>query len=88
MPKKRKRRRPAATTQQAEDQPTLGWQWRTFPVFFAFVCGAFLMSWLAWTPAGWLVSLAAMAGVAFGLAHITTRWLALRRARREAQRRD
>lgn len=88
MPRKRRKRRPGATAQQPEGQPTLGWEWRTFPVFFAFVCGAFLMGWVAFTPAWWLVSLASMAGVAFGLAHIFTRWLAVRRARRQDQRRD
>jgi Flp pilus assembly protein TadB len=88
MPKKRRRRRPGATTQQAEGQPALGWEWRTFPVFFAFVAGLFIMGLVMGTIVGVVLFYLALMAVAFGLAHIFARWLALRRARREGQRRD
>lgn len=80
MPKKRKRRRPTATG-EAESQPTLGWQWRTFPVLFAFAAGLFTASFFApFFPVNAVVFYLSLAGVAFGLAHILTRWLAVRRA--------
>ena len=81
MPRKRKRRRPQAVTRQGEEQPSLGWQWRTFPVFFAFATGLFVASFLAPIfPVNAAVFYLSLVGVAFGLAHILTRWLAARRA--------
>ena len=88
MPKKRRRRRPGAAAQQAEGQPTLGWEWRTFPVFFAFATGLFVMGLVMGTIVGVILFYLALMGMAFGLAHIFTRWLAVRRARRQDQGRD
>ena len=80
MPKKK--RRPAAAV--LTFKTTAGWRWRSFPVFFAFVCGAFVMAMLngPTNPVGLVAVVLALFGVAFGLAHMTTRWLVERRARR------
>jgi Flp pilus assembly protein TadB len=82
MPKKKRRRAAAAPTFKT----TAGWRWRSFPVFFAFVCGAFVMGLLngVTNPVGAVFFYLALFGVAFGAAHIVTRWLAERRARRHA----
>ena len=89
MPRKR-RRRPAATTAQPAFRTTAGWQWRSFPVFFAFACGAFLMGVLngVTNPVGLVFFYATLFGVAFGAAHMVTRWLAERRLRRQAPSRE
>jgi len=65
---------------------TAGWRWRSFPVFFAFVCGAFAMGALngVTNPVGAVFFYLALLGVAFGAAHMVTRWLAERRMRRRA----
>jgi Flp pilus assembly protein TadB len=87
MPKKRRRRRPQTATGQAEEQPRQGWEWRTFPVFFAFAAGLFIASFVAPVfPVNVVVFYVSLAGVAFGLAHILTRWLAVRRAGGPGQR--
>jgi Flp pilus assembly protein TadB len=80
MPKKKRRR----TAPTPTFMTTAGWRWRSFPVFFAFVCGAFVMAMLngATNPVGLVAFVLAFFGVAFGLAHMTTRWLVERRARR------
>lgn len=82
MPKKR--RRPTATVPTFKT--TAGWRWRSFPVFFAFVCGAFTMGLLngATNPVGAVFLYLTMFGLAFGAAHIVTRWLPERRMRRRA----
>ena len=80
MPKKKRRR--TATTPAF--MTTAGWRWRSFPVFFAFVCGAFVMGLLVTSPAGPIFFYLALFGVAFGGAHMVTRWLAERRMRRHA----
>jgi membrane associated rhomboid family serine protease len=82
MPKKKRRR--AATT--STFMTTAGWRWRSFPVFFAFVCGAFVMGLLngVTNPVGAVFFYLALFGVAFGVAHMVTRWLAERRMRRRA----
>jgi len=80
MPKKKRRR----TTTTPSFMTTAGWRWRSFPVFFAFVCGAFIMGLLITSPAGPVFFYLALFGVAFGAAHIVTRWLAERRMRRRA----
>jgi hypothetical protein len=82
MPKKK--RRPAATVPTFKT--TAGWRWRSFPVFFAFVCGAFAMGLLngVTNPVGAVFFYLTLFGVAFGAAHIVTRWLAERRKRRRA----
>jgi hypothetical protein len=50
-------------------------------VFFAFATGLFLASFLApFFPVNAAVFYLSLVGVAFGLAHILTRWLAARRA--------
>lgn len=85
----RKRRRRSTTTAVAKPtfRTTAGWQWRSFPVFFAFACGIFLMGLLSVEPGntiGVIVFYIALFGVAFGAAHIVTRWLAEWRMRRQA----
>jgi hypothetical protein len=79
MPRKRRRR----TTTTPLFKTTAGWQWRSFPVFFAFVCGAFLMGLLNGTTniAGAIVFYIVLFGVAFGAAHLVTRLWAERRLR-------
>jgi Flp pilus assembly protein TadB len=82
MPKKK--RRPATPTPSF--MTTAGWRWRTFPVFLAFVCGAFVMGMLngVTNVVGAVFFYLALFGVAFGAAHIVTRWLAERRMHRRA----
>ena len=62
-------------------QPLAQWNWRTFPVLFAFVAGAVLMGFA--TMAGptlfAVVFFAGLFGVAFALAHIVTRVIIARR---------
>jgi hypothetical protein len=80
MPRK-KRRRPATTAPAV--QATAGWRWRSFPVFFAFVFGAFLMGLVNGTTnvVGFVFFYAVLFGVAFGAAHFVTRRWAERRLR-------
>jgi len=82
MPKKKRRR----TAPPSTFMTTAGWRWRSFPVFFAFVCGAFVMGLLngVTNPVGAVFFYLALFGVAFGIAHMVTRWLAERRMRRRA----
>jgi hypothetical protein len=82
MPKKKRRRAASTPTFMT----TAGWRWRSFPVFFAFVCGAFVMGLLngVTNPVGAVFFYLSLFGVAFGAAHIVTRWLAERRARHRA----
>lgn len=50
------------------------WQWRTFPVLFAFVAGIVLMGLVAAGEVlGPVVFFAGVFGVAFGVAHIVAR---------------
>jgi Flp pilus assembly protein TadB len=81
MPKKKRRRAAPTSTFMT----TAGWRWRSFPVFLAFVCGAFVMGLLngVTNPVGAVFFYLALFGVAFGAAHIVTRWLAERRMRRQ-----
>ena len=80
MPKKKRRR----ATPTPIFKTTAGWRWRSFPVFFAFVCGAFVMGLLngVTNPVGLVAFYLGLFGVAFGAAHMVTRWLAERRSRR------
>jgi Na+-transporting NADH:ubiquinone oxidoreductase subunit NqrB len=82
MPKKK--RRPAATVPTFKT--TAGWRWRSFPVFFAFVCGAFAMGLLngVTNPVGAVFLYLTLLGVTFGIAHMVTRRLAEWRMRRRA----
>jgi membrane associated rhomboid family serine protease len=82
MPKKKRRR----TAPSSTFMTTAGWRWRSFPVFFAFVCGAFVMGLLngVTNPVGAVFFYLALFGVAFGAAHMVTRSLAERRMRRRA----
>ena len=86
MPRKRRRRSATTAATKPTFRTTAGWQWRSFPVFFAFVCGAFLMGLLngVTNPIGQVFFYASLFGVAFGAAHMATRWLAERRMRRQA----
>ena len=81
MPRSKRRRRP---TTSPTPTATAGWRWRTFPVFFAFVCGLFVMGLLATSPVGFGAFYIAVFGVAFGAAHIVTRRIAERRMLRRA----
>jgi hypothetical protein len=66
----------------APDQPAPpDWQWRTFPVLFAFAVGAFSLALVALVIRGSFLTLfyVALFGVAFGLAHIVTRTVVRRR---------
>ncbi len=60
--------------------PLVQWNWRTFPVLFAFVTGVVLMG-LATVaePFFFVFFFAGLFGVAFGLAHIVTRVIIARR---------
>ena len=62
-------------------QPLAQWNWRTFPVLFAFVAGAVLMGLAAMAEPTFFAVLffAGLFGVAFGLAHIVTRVIIARR---------
>ncbi len=56
------------------------WQWRTFPVLFAFVLGMLVMAFAFSLPGiGVAFFFIAIGGVAFGLAHILTRQIIARR---------
>jgi hypothetical protein len=56
------------------------WRWRTFPVFFAFVIGVFVMGLLAGVPVlAQVLFFASLAGLGFGMAHILTRQILARR---------
>ena len=60
------------------------WNWKTFPVFFAFAVGVVIMGIVADAPplGTWLFILGLL-GVSFGVAHIATRaWIAKRRRQR------
>ncbi len=62
--------------------PPPDWQWRTFPVFFAFVLGLFVMGLAVADPIlSVVLFFVSLAGVAFGLAHIVTRTIIARRRR-------
>ena len=65
---------------KATPQPP-DWRWRSFPVFFAFVCGAMTIFLLSAVFRADLLFFGALFGVAFGLAHIVTRQLRGRRGR-------
>ncbi len=55
------------------------WNWRTFPVFFAFVAGIVIMGLVANTLLG-LIFFGGLFGLAYGVAHILTRmWVTRRR---------
>ncbi len=60
-------------------RPLPEWNWRTFPVFFAFVVGIVIMGLVAPTPLG-LIFFGGLFGLAYGMAHILTRmWVTRRR---------
>ena len=60
-------------------RPLPEWNWRTFPVFFAFVAGIVIMGLVAPTPLG-LIFFGGLFGLAYGVAHILTRmWVTRRR---------
>jgi hypothetical protein len=62
-----RRRRPE------RQQPIADWNFRTFPVIFAFACGAFVATLLLLLTGGALVSVLwviSLFGVSFGVAHI------------------
>ena len=61
-------------------QPLAQWNWRTFPVIFAFVAGVVIMGLATAEPRFFAVFFfAGLFGVAFGLAHIVTRVIIARR---------
>jgi hypothetical protein len=60
------------------------WKWLTFPVFFAFVCGGFVVLLLYPDTNTWMYTtlFALFAGALFyGLLHMAVRWWLLRRRR-------
>ena len=67
----------------AKTQPRLmpDWNWRTFPVFFAFAVGLVAMGLAVYSPIlSLIVFIGGLFGVAYGVAHILTRmWLTRRR---------
>ena len=66
----------AKATPQSPD-----WRWRSFPVFFAFACGALAVILLSAIFRPDVLFFGALFGVTFGLAHMVTRLLVGRRAR-------
>jgi hypothetical protein len=69
-------RRRRAGAEASADQPRGTWQWRTFPVAFAFALGALVFAVLAGvTGAFGLWFFVALFGVSFGVAHMITRSL-------------
>jgi len=62
-------------------KPLAQWNWRTFPVLFAFVAGVVVMglAGMAGPTLFAVVFFAGLFGVAFGLAHIVTRVIFARR---------
>lgn len=73
-----------APTPTPTPAPHLEWQWRTFPVFFAFVCGGLLILLIGPKPNTDLYSVlffVYLGAVAFGLAHMATRLFIARRRR-------
>ncbi|MCH7511226.1 MAG: hypothetical protein IIB19_02555 [Chloroflexi bacterium] len=67
---------------QAKATPQLpDWRWRSFPVFFAFACGALAVILLSVVFRADVLFFGALFGVAFGLAHMVTRLFVARRGR-------
>lgn len=75
--RRRRRRRRGGGSPQAAPPTRQGvlsqWEWRTFPVFFAFSVGMVVMGLLVTTEIALVVFIAGLFGVAFGIAHIATR---------------
>lgn len=84
---RRQEEAPAYQQQQAPKTPRKTqarslpeWNWRTFPVFFAFALGIVIMGFAAPTPLA-LIFFGGLFGLAFGVAHILTRmWITRRRS--------
>ncbi len=67
--------RPKAPTRELPE-----WNWRTFPVFFAFIVGVVLMGLAIAVPVlGLIFFIGGLVGLAFGVAHILTRLWVTRR---------
>jgi hypothetical protein len=79
--RRRHRRRPdSGATEGSSSQEVQSWQWRTFPVAFAFAAGIFVMSWLAFVPGlNIMLFIVSLVAVALGLAHILARQVIGRR---------
>ena len=64
-------------------EPAVGhrpeWQWRTFPVFFAFTVGGIVMGLAASSALALPYFFVILFGAAFGVAHIITRMIVTRR---------
>ncbi len=62
-------------------RPLPEWNWRTFPVFFAFILGVVIMGIAIASPAlGLVFFFGGLFGLAYGASHILTRlWVARRR---------
>ncbi len=70
---------PPKTPPQKQSRSMPDWNWRTFPVFFAFVAGIVIMGLVANTLLG-LIFFGGLFGLAYGVAHILTRmWVTRRR---------
>jgi hypothetical protein len=59
------------TTQALEREAEVPWQWRTFPVGFAFALGALVMALLVWIAPGafYIFLVSAVFLTVFGVAH-------------------
>ncbi len=68
-----------ASTRRSRAAPD--WQWRTFPVLFAFALGIVLMGLAAATELGLAVFIVGLLGAAFGVAHIIGQRMIARRGR-------
>lgn len=84
--RKRRRRRRARGDGRAANAAAPGertraseWRWRTFPVFFAFVVGMLVMATAVQLGVGEIVYIGTLGGVAYGVAHMLTRWWGERR---------
>lgn len=89
--RRRSRRREEGSTYQVREtspaQPKPAprsfpeWNWRTFPVFFAFILGVVIMGIAIASPAlGLVFFFGGLFGLAYGAAHILTRlWVGRRR---------
>jgi len=90
-----RRRREGARTETAASQPEpkretraeepAAWRWLTFPVYFAFVAGAFVILLVAPRPNTSLYTvlfLVFLGATLYGIAHMATRWLIARRRQR------
>ena len=74
--------KPAVAEPEVADRAKpVEWQWRTFPVFFAFAVGGLVMGLVASSALALPFFFVILFGVAFGAAHIVMRVILTRRRR-------